>query len=462
MSDTTDYTPSIAKVPASGFDIETDTLIIGAGACGLVAALASSSHSNNTLVIESDSVPAGSTSLSAGLIPAAGTRLQQQAGSADTADIFAADIQVKAHNENPRSLVTTLSQNAATVIDWLCEEYKLPFSLVDDFDYPGHSHRRMHGLPSRSGVELIDHLRQAVENAGIDIICNRRATCLHCDGDHIHGVTVAGADNKTESIACKKLILACNGFGGNRRMVAEHMPEITEAVWFGHSGNQGDAIVWGEQLGAAIKHLGAYQGHGNVAHPHGILITWAVITRGGVQVNINGERFWNESQGYSEAARAVMAQPEGIAFSIFDESIADIARQFADFKQAQTTGAIVIAETLDELAQKLGLPADRLNQTVKDIPVDSTDSFGRKFDSHQLQPPFYGVKVTGALFHTQGGLMVDDDARVQKKSGDYFPNLFAGGGAACGVSGSGDSGYLSGNGLLSAVVLGYKAGLLKV
>ena len=70
-------------------------------------------------------------------------------------------------------------------------------------------------------------------------------------------------------------------------------------MWFGHDGNQGDAVLWGEDLGAMTLHLGAYQGHGNVAHPHGILITWAVITEGGVQVNLNGERFWDEGLGYS-------------------------------------------------------------------------------------------------------------------------------------------------------------------
>ena len=79
------------------------------------------------------------------------------------------------------------------------------------------------------------------------------------------------------------MILACNGFGGNREMVAEYMSEINKAVWFGHDGNRGEAVVWGLALGAETRHLGAYQGHGNVAHPHGILVTWATITEGGVQ-----------------------------------------------------------------------------------------------------------------------------------------------------------------------------------
>ena len=66
--------------------------------------------------------------------------------------------------------------------------------------------------------------------------------------------------------------------------------------------------------------------------------------------------------------------------------------------------------------------------------------------------------MTGALFHTQGGLQVDARARVLDRSGKPLPRLFAGGGAACGLSGSHAAGYLSGNGLLSAITLGRTAG----
>ena len=70
----------------------------------------------------------------------------------------------------------------------------------------------------------------------------------------------------------------------------------------------------------------------------------------------------------------------------------------------------------------------------------------------------YAIKVTGALFHTQGGLLVNEKAQVLKSDNTPFKNLFAGGGAACGVSGPDVSGYLSGNGLLTAFSLGALAG----
>ncbi|MFY0692600.1 MAG: FAD-dependent oxidoreductase [Paracoccaceae bacterium] len=444
--------------PPAAFDIDCETLIIGAGACGLVAALSAHEAGQDVLVVEADAVPSGSTALSAGLIPAAGTRVQTAAGIDDSAALFAADIQAKAKGENDQALVDLLAGKAADVIDWLTETHDLPFSVVANFDYPGHSRRRMHGLPTRSGAELVDALRTACERAEIDIICERRANILFHEDGRISGVSVQRPDGGVETIGCEKLILACNGFGGNRTLVAKHMPEIEDGLWFGHDGNRGEAVLWAEEIGADTRHLGAYQGHGNVAHPHGILITWAVITEGGVQVNRDGLRFWDESQGYSEAARAVLSQDGGVAFAIFDDRIAGVARQFEDFKRAEATGAIQTSDTLEGLAEQLGVPAQALVQTISEIPQGGTDQFGRSFGETALRAPYCGVRVTGALFHTQGGLRINDSAQVLRPDGSAFANLYAGGGAACGVSGKGDSGYLSGNGLLSAVVLGRIAG----
>lgn len=445
--------------PPDTVDLFVETLVIGAGAGGLVAALAARERGEEVLVVEADPIPRGSTALSAGLIPAAGTCAQAKAGISDSAALFAKDIQRKAQNENDPDLVGALARISAEAIDWLSQAYGLPFSLVTDFDYPGHSRRRMHGLPSRSGLELVDALRAAAEATGVDIICNRRADRLFADGLNVQGARLTRPDGGVENVRCMRLILASNGFGGNRDMVARLIPEIKDALWFGHEGNRGEAVQWGRALGAKTQHLAAYQGHGNVAHPHGILITWATIMEGGVQVNLEGERFWNESHGYSEAARMVLNQPEGQAFTIFDARIAAIARQFADFKEAEAQGAILWADSLADLAKVTGLPADALTRTLSSLRDTVTDDFGRTWTTPPLEPPFAAVRVTGALFHTQGGLVVDPACgQVLHKSGATFENLFAVGGAACGVSGSGDSGYLSGNGLLSAVGLGLIAG----
>jgi fumarate reductase flavoprotein subunit len=440
------------------FDSEVPLLIIGAGAAGLCAALAASEAGVEPVVIERDAVPSGSTALSAGLIPAAGTRFQAARGIADTAATFAADIARKAHGEADAKLVQAVARGAGALVEWLSDSYAMPFEVITDFNYPGHSAHRMHGLPSRTGAELIDRLRSAAEAREIPILAGRVAETLFADEDgFVEGVEVVARDGTREAIGCAALVLACNGYGGNPELVRRHIPEMADALYFGHPGNQGDAVRWGEALGARLAHLTGYQGHGSVATPHNILISWAAIMEGGFQVNAQGRRFHDEALGYSEAAAAVLRQPGGIAFNIFDARIAGVARQFEDFRNAEKAGALVTADTLDALAARIGVPPDALRAESDAIVLGTPDRFGRTIGK-RLVAPFCAIKVTGALFHTQGGLAIDARARVLARNGKPFPNLFAAGGAAVGVSGSQASGYLSGNGLLTATVFGRIAG----
>jgi fumarate reductase flavoprotein subunit len=457
---------SVVVVAAAGekFDTQVPLLIVGAGAAGLCAALSAKEAGIDAVIIERDDIPSGSTALSAGLIPAAGTRFQREKGIADSPAVFAADIQRKAKGEADRAVVEAVAVGAALLIEWLSARYNLPFEVVDNFNYPGHSAMRMHGLPSRTGRELIDRLRNAAEANDIVILAKSTAQRLFLDSEsHIRGVEVAHRDGTSERIGCEAMVLACNGFGGNPELVRRYIPEMTDALYFGHPGNRGDAVIWGDALGARLSHLGAYQGHGAVATPHNILITWATIMQGGVQINGDGRRFCDETRGYSEQAAEVLRQPGGFAWTVFDSRIAAVARQFDDFQKAESVGAILTADSISSLAGAMRVPAGTFSAEWNDVETlkssGGQDRHGRTFSADQAcKPPLHAVKVVGALFHTQGGLAIDSKGRVKRKDGSGFPNLFAAGGAAAGVSGSTAAGYLSGNGLLTATVLGRLTG----
>ncbi|HXX07123.1 MAG TPA: FAD-binding protein, partial [Pseudolabrys sp.] len=353
---------------------------------------------------------------------------------------------------------------AGPLVEWLAERYSLPFGVVDDFNYPGHSAMRMHGLPSRTGRELIDRLRAAAEAKDIVILAQSVADQLIVGPKgEIVGVEVVRRDAGRERIGCDALILACNGYGGNPDLIRRFVPEMASALYFGHPGNRGDAVIWGESLGAMLSHLGAYQGHGSVATPHNILISWAVIMQGGIQINCEGRRFNDETHGYSEQAAEVLRQPDGFVWDVFDARIAAVAKQFEDFREAERAGAILIAGTVSALAAAMRVPIETFSAEWKEVEMlksaGGCDRFGRQFMKEQsCKPPYHAVKVTGALFHTQGGLAIDSSGRVKRKDGTTFANLFAAGGAAAGVSGSVAAGYLSGNGLLTATVLGRLTG----
>ena len=431
---------------------EVPVAIVGAGACGLTAALMLRDAGIDCVLLERDAMPQGSTALSSGFIPAAGTAVQRAAGVLDdSVGRFAADIQAKAHGTAAPHLVQAYAQAIGPAIDALGARHGLAFELLDGFLYPGHSVRRMHTLPARTGAALVAALDAAAERAGAMLVpqalvrelwVDEAGTAPEAAPASVLGVGYERPDGSLEHLACQVLVLACNGFGGNVQMVRELLPQMREAVFGGHAGNDGSAIAWGRTLGAQLADLGGYQGHGSWAVPQGALITWALMAEGGVQVNARGERFHDETAGYSEASVQVLAQPGGRAWNVFDERLLALGRGFPDFVGAEAAGAVRHAADVAALAQVIGCDVQVLARTLA---------------ATRLQAPYCAIQVTGALFHTQGGLGIDAHTRVLHECGAPFPNLLAAGGAARGVSGNAVWGYLSGNGLLSAVAGGYLA-----
>lgn len=311
----------------------------------------------------------------------------------------------------------------------------------------------------------MNQLQRAAAAADVDVVTAARVTTVYADDLHrVTGVAVTRPDGAVEIIACDALIIATCGFGANRDMVATHMPGVRHARYHGHEGNEGDGIAWGLALGGAVADMGAYQALGSLADPQAIVIPHTLLIGGGIQVNTRGCRFENELENISGQALTILDQPDGVCWVIYDRRLHAAARErFAEYREAVDIRAMKQAATIEELAAACGLPgtelARTLEQTASLAARKACDEFGRHFDiSDALRPPYFAIRVTGALFHTQGGLVVDQDARVISDTGSPLPNVFAGGGAARSVSGPGEWGYLPGMGLCTAVTLGRIAG----
>ena len=103
-------------------------------------------------------------------------------------------------------------------------------------------------------------------------------------------------------------------------------------------------MLWGEQLGAALGNIGAYQGYAAVSDPHGSLLSWTTIEKGGIIVNGAGHRFGDESAGYSGYTPNVMAQG-GPCFAIFDQKIFDVTAAEEEFVELANYGGVKKADT---------------------------------------------------------------------------------------------------------------------
>jgi len=426
------------------FDWQLDLLAIGAGGCGLAAAIAAHDAGLESAVVEKLDRPGGNTALSTGSVPGAGSRFQRAAGIEDSPERMIADYEANAGEHDMMPVMRSLARDSAGLVEWLVDAAGARMSIITDYKHVGHSVPRLHAPVSRRGQDLLDDLVAGAERRGIAIACGNRVRELVTASDGaVLGAVIESSRGEVSRVGAKKIVLATNGYAANRELVSQYCPEIAGAQYFGARGSEGEAVLWGRKLGAALANTGAYQGYATVAYPQGSILSWTTIEKGGVIVDANGDRFGEEARtGYSAYARLVLGATEPV-HAVFDERVRLIADKEEEFHELMEMKGAKVAATVRELAKLIGAEPGALAASVA-----------------SLVPPLYAVRVVPGLFHTQGGLRVDEDARVLRPDGSPIPNLFAGGGAAAGISGrTGAAGYASGNGLLTALGLGRRAAL---
>ncbi|MDH3667748.1 MAG: FAD-dependent oxidoreductase [Paracoccaceae bacterium] len=435
-----------------------DFLVIGAGACGLAAAIAAHDAGLGVAIVEKRDRPGGNSALSTGSIPGAGSKYQRAAGIEDSPDRMIADLMAVSGPHDADGLTRLMARISAPLCEWLIEDLGCRMELITAYRHVGHSVERLHAPRSRRGQDLVDDLLACVAGRGVPLAVGNAVDGLTDDGDAVTGAIVAG-----EAIGAAKVLLATNGFAANREMVRANCPEIAEADYYGALGSTGEAVDWGMRLGAALGNMAAYQGYAAVAYPQGQLLSWTTIEKGGILVGEDGRRFGNEDAGYSGFAPQVMGQGE-TAWAVIDQRIHQVALAEEEYAEMAGMGAIRWADDTRALAEDAGIDPLGLTEAVTTYNAAARghlpDPFGRQaFALAPLEPPFGIAAVKPGLFHTQGGLLVDEHARVRRADGGIIRNLFAGGGAAAGISGrAGAAGYASGNGLLTALGLGWIAG----
>lgn len=447
------------------FEFSVPVLVIGGGACGAVAALTAHAHGAEVLLAEQDATPMGTTAMSQGLMCAAGTRAQKAHGIEDDAETFFNDIMTKTRGQTDPVIARAIAEGSGPCLDWLSEEIGYPFDVDLGFRAAyGHSRQRMHGWDGHGGADMVGFFHQKLAEREIPVLLQARLADIFADETgRVTGVALERPDGSRELIGCDALILACGGFAANHEMVAENMPEAANARHNGHEGNRGDGIVLGARLGAKLADMGSYQGYAMLADPSGITVPPGVLVEGGVIINLDGKRFVNEVDDIAGMVLPVMAQPEGRVFVVYDADIEEKTAYTLEVQAMRELGAIRKAESVEALAEMIGAPLETLQATLDEAAAAAAagraDAFGRVWG--QDRPPhlpYHVTKVCGAIYHTQGGLQIDGQARVLHPDGTPFPNLYAGGGAARGVSGPSYWGYLPAMGLGSAITLGHIAG----
>ncbi|MGF6907943.1 flavocytochrome c [Fusobacterium sp. PH5-44] len=438
--------------------LKTDVVVVGGGGAGLTAALFAAENGANVILIEKTGNLGGATLMSAGIIPATGTRQQIEAKLDDSVDNFQLDIFRAANYSQNKELVETVAAEAKTVIEWL-ESLDVKFKLITNALYYGQSNYRMH-IAEGSGVGMTQKIIDAVNrNSKIKVMTLTSGTGLIIDNEKVIGLKAKSSSGQIYDIQSAKVILATSGFASNKEMLKKYIPEIVNAYPLTAPGATGEGIIWGQELGAQIKNMHAYQGHGVFNLKTKSSMDLSILSKGGILVNKSGKRFTNEIMGYSELTPHVVNQTDATSFMIFNETVAKNTKNFENYKG---NGIVLEGKTVETLAKAMNVDEKELIKTFniyKDGITKGEDVFNRTKLPRDFEGPYYAIEITGDLRHTQGGLVITVDGEVKKENGEIIPNLYAAGGVSEGFSSAGGPNYMSGNGLLQAFVFGRRAGI---
>ena len=451
----------------SSWDAETEILIAGGGGCGLVAALHARAHGLQVTVLEKEGAFGGTTAMSGGSIVAADTDAQREAGIDDSPEALAEDIIEYTNGHVNSALVRALAEESSELVSWLETDVGVELCINQGpYQRKGHRTYRRHWLVDdegeieRNGEAVVDALLAAARDRGVELLTNHPITALITEDGEVVGVEAG--KRQTERIRAQKVILATGGFAANVAMREQYCPESTSLLYWGDEGSTGDGIRYGQSQDGATENMTAYLGFPTIARPERVFVPWEVSREGAVIVDQHGRRFADcGSCAYSEFTGYIADRSDAESHLIFDQVAYDaMATQPSTkdrFENCLDNGAFSSAETVAGIASTVEVDAEGLAETLSFL-ADSEqemlpDGFGREF-RREFEPPFYATALEPAVFQTQGGLSINEFGQVLTDDGIPVPNLFAGGGAATGVSGRTASGYLSGNGLLAALNLG--------
>jgi fumarate reductase flavoprotein subunit len=436
--------------------VTSDIIIVGAGGCGMIAALVAARKGAQVLLIEKTEKAGGGTAFSSKGIRAAGSRRQRELKIDDSADLYAQDILRRNNNGSDPALTRRLTETSGRVADFLTDVVGIEFQ-IGEFAF-GHNARRGHSW--KEDKTITDFLFEAVAREK-NIQLRFSTPVLSLAQDPTGAVT--GVETNEGVLTARCVILASGGFGASPELLSRYIPKAVDIPFPGHHGSTGDGIKMGLALGAATENMDAFQPYPAYIGPGKRAVPPEVALSGGIVVDAGGKRFVNETHYPGGLGVKILDLPGKRAFEIFDERIYQLYRNAPGSRNLSgllDARLLVKAETSQELANMLGIDPAGLNQTVRDYNQSAaqgtTDAFGRMLPE-ALRAPLYGIQIRVALYHTQGGLKVTPDGQVVRRDGSIIPKLYAGGGVAVGVSGKGLDGYLPGNGLLASLGLGMRA-----
>lgn len=490
-------------------DIEetVDVVVVGAGGAGMTAAITATDAGKKVIVVESQPIAGGNSVRSTGGMNAAKTPYQDKnefkeaAGVektlataaekfADNATITALAATVKsqwdAYQANPQGyfdsvelmeldtliggkgknnpeLVKTLAENSAAAIEWLAS---IGAEVKNVGAFGGASVKRIHrpvnadGKVTAVGAYIVPILEKNLQDRNVQFLFDTTANEIIMKDGKAVGIKATGKDGHKVTINAKSVVIATGGFGANAEMVEKYKPELKGFATTNAEGAQGQGIEMATAVGAATVDMDQIQIHPTVhieedGNAH--LITEGLRGDGAILVNAEGKRFYDEVSTRDKVSAAIIAQPDKSAWLVVDQSMVDKSAVIAGYIKS---GYTVTGATYEELAKAMGVDettfVSTMNTWNQAVEAKSDAEFNRtSFANPLTAAPYYAIKITPAVHHTMGGIVINPKAEVLNEKGEVISGLFAAGEVTGGVHGAN---RLGGNAVADFTVFGRIAG----
>ena len=490
-------------------DIEetVDVVVVGAGGAGMTAAITATDAGKKVIVVESQPIAGGNSVRSTGGMNAAKTPYQDKnefkeaagvektlataaekfadnatitalaatvksqwdayqanpQGYFDSVELMELDTMIGGKGKNNPELVKALAENSADAIEWLAS---IGAEVKNVGAFGGASVKRIHrpvnadGKVTAVGAYIVPILEKNLQDRNVQFLFDTTANEIIMKDGKAVGIKGTGKDGHKVTINAKSVVIATGGFGANAEMVEKYKPDLKGFATTNAEGAQGQGIDMATAVGAATVDMDQIQIHLTVhieedGNAH--LITEGLRGDGAILVNAEGKRFYDEVSTRDKVSAAIIEQTDKSAWLVVDQAMVDKSAVIAGYIKS---GYTVTGATYEELAKAMGVDEATFTSTMNTwnqaVEAKSDAEFGRtSFANPLTTAPYYAIKITPAVHHTMGGIVINPKAEVLNEKGEAISGLYAAGEVTGGVHGAN---RLGGNAVADFVVFGRISG----